>query len=398
MTHAGLPEKQVAITGVGQSEVGRPSQKSAIALTVDACELAVADAGLTMADIDGLATYPGPVSNGDGFSPVGATETMLALGLKPTWVGASTEGHAHMGAIFCAIQAIASGLCRHVLVFRTVAQATARAEVHHAGIIGGGRSVAARSWGGQSWTLPYNALSAATLYGLYAHAYFKKYGATSEQLGAIAVHSRKMAALNPNAIYRKPITLDDYMSSRMISSPLRLYDCDTHIDGSTAILFSRRDVAKDLKRPPLAIEAMGMALGGIGAGLHTGDFTSMPADIAGRMLWSRTDLKPSDIDVAQIYDGFSILTLLWMEALQICKAGEAAAFVEGGSRLGLDGVLPMNTSGGQLSAGRFHGYGHTYETCIQLWGRGGERQVNDARVGVVCNGGFGYGAMLLRRD
>ena len=392
------PEKLVAITGIGQSEVGRPSTKSAIALTVDACEQAVADAGLTMADIDGLATYPGPVTNGDGFSPVGATEVMLALGLDPTWVGASTEGHAHMSAIFNAIQAIASGLCRHVLVFRTVAQASARAEVPHAGIIGGGRVVAQRVWGGQSWTLPYNALSAATLYGLYANAYFRKYGATSEQLGAIAVHSRKMAGLNANAVYRKLITLDDYLASRMISTPLRLYDCDTHIDGSTAILFSRRDVAKDLRQPPLAIEAMGMALGGIGAGLHTGDFTALPAEKAGRMLWSRTDLTPADLDMAQVYDGFSILTLLWLEALQICAPGEAAQFVEGGSRIALDGALPMNTSGGQLSAGRFHGYGHTHEACLQLWGRGGERQVRDARVGVVCNGGFGYGALLLRRD
>ena len=398
MSRGDYPEKKVAITGIGQSEVARPSSKSAIALTVDACEAALADAGLKPSDIDGLTTYPGPISNGDGFSPIGSTEVMFAMGLRPTWIGASNEGHAHMGAIIGAIQAIASGLCRHVLVFRTVAQASARAEVPHAGIIGGGRVVAQRVWGGQSWTLPYNALSAATLYGLYANAYFRKYGATSEQLGAIAVHSRKMAAFNPNAIYRKPITLDDYMASRMISTPLRLFDCDTHIDGSTAILFSQRDAAKDLRQPPLAIEAMGMALGGFGVGFHTGDFTSMPAEIAGRMLWSRTDLKPADLDMAQIYDGFSILTLLWLEALQICAPGEAAQFVEGGSRIALDGALPMNTSGGQLSAGRFHGYGHTHEACLQLWGRGGERQVRDARVGVVCNGGFGYGALLLRRD
>jgi len=391
------PEKLVCITGAGQSEVARPSNKSGLALTIDACLNAINSAGLTPADIDGLSTYPGPVANGDGFSPVSATETMLALGLTPTWIGASTDGHAHMSAIFNAITAIASGLCRHVLVFRTVTQASARAEVSHAGIIGGGRSIAQRSWGGQSWTLPYNALSAAVLYGLYGQSYFRKYGATSEQLGAIAVHSRKMAALNPNAIYRKPITIDDYMASRMISTPLRLYDCDTHIDGSTAILFSRADLAGDLASPPIRIEAMGMGLGGIGAGLHTGDFTSMPAKIAGDMLWSRTDLKPKDLDFAQIYDGFSILTLMWMEALSLCGEGEAAAFVEGGRRIALDGELPMNTSGGQLSAGRFHGYGHTYEACLQLWGRAGERQVRDARLGVVSNGGFGYGALLLRR-
>jgi len=301
-----------------------------------------------------------------------------------------------MGAIISAIQTIASGLCRHVLVFRTVAQASARAKVHHAGVMGGGpeRGVPAR--GGSAWTVPFNAFSPANIYALYAQAYFNKYGATQAQLGAIAVNSRRMAAHNPNAIYRTPITIEDYLSSRMISSPLRMYDCDTHIDGSTAILLSRRDVARDLARPPIQIESMGMSLGGLGIGLHRGDFTAMPSDRAGAMLWSRTDLKPTDVDVAQIYDGFSILTLLWLESLGFCKRGEAAAFVEGGSRIGLDGDLPLNTSGGQLSAGRFHGYGHTYEACLQLWGRAGERQVSNAQVCAVSNGGFGYGALLLR--
>lgn len=392
------PEKQVCITGVGQSEVGRPSKKSALQLTVDACREAIADAGLTPADIDGLATYPGRSQDPGGFSPVGATETMLALGLEPVWVGASTEGHAHMGAIISAIQAIASGLCRHVLVFRTVAQASARAKVHHATVMGGGPENRQPIEGGNAWTVPFNALSPANIYALYAQAYFQKYGATSAQLGAIAVNSRAMAALNPNAIYRTPITVEDYLASRIISSPLRLYDCDTHIDGSTAILFSHREVARDLARPPIEIEAMGMSLGGLGVGWHRGDFTTLPSDKAGAMMWSRTDLKPADVDVAQIYDGFSILTLLWLESLRFCGRGEAAAFVEGGSCIGLGGTLPMNTSGGQLSAGRFHGYGHTYEACLQLWGRAGERQVPGSRVCAVSNGGFGYGALLLKSD
>ncbi|MCK9542449.1 MAG: thiolase family protein [Novosphingobium sp.] len=392
------PEKLVCITGAGQSEVGRPSKKPALALTVDACLAAIASAGLTPSDIDGLSTYPGLIANGDGMSPVGGTEAMVALGLEPRWVGSSTEGHAHIGAIVNAIMAIASGMCRHVLVFRTVAQASARAEVSHAGILGGGRTIAPRSWGGMSWQVPYNALSAANLYGLYTNAYFRKYGATSAQLGAIAVNSRAMAGRNPNAIYRTPITLDDYLGSRMISDPLRLYDCDTHIDGSTALVLSHKDAAGGGPNPPIRIEAMGISIGGFGIGLHEGDFTSMPATRAGSMLWSRTDLGVKNLDFAQIYDGFSILTLLWLEALGICGQGEAAAFVEGGARIALDGELPLNTSGGQLSAGRFHGYGHTHEACIQLWGQGGERQVPGARTGIVSNGGFGYGCLLLTTD
>lgn len=388
------PEKQVRITGVGQSEAGRPSSKTALQLTLDACLEAIADAGLTPGDIDGLTTYPGLAQDAGGFSPVGATEAMLALGLTPAWVGASTEGHAHMSAIVSAIQAIASGLCRHVLVFRTVAQASAKASAREANLMTGGG--AGRVRGGSAWSAPFGALSPANLYALYAQAYFDKYGATSAQLGAIAVNNRRMAQLNPKAVFRKPLTLDDYLASRVISSPLRLYDCDIPIDGSTAIVFSHRDAARDLRQPPIEIEAMGMSLGGLGVGLHTGDFTTLPADRAGEMLWSRTDLTPSDVDAAQIYDGFSILTLLWIEALQLCGRGEAAAFVEGGARIGLGGELPMNTSGGQLSAGRFHGYGHTHEACLQLWGRAGERQVRGAQVCAVANGGFGYGALLLK--
>jgi acetyl-CoA acetyltransferase len=391
------PEKKVCITGAGQSEVGRPSPRSALQLTVAACSRAIRDAGLSPADIDGLTTYPGRSGDSGGFSPLGATEAMLALGLQPTWVGASTEGHAHMSAIISAIQAIACGLCRHVLVFRTVAQATARLRSKSSTLLSGGGESASRPDGPNSWYLPFGAVSPVNMWALYAQAYFSKYGTTAEQLGAIAVNGRRMAAMNPNAIYRKPLTLDDYLASRITSSPLRLYDCDTHIDGSTALVLSHRDAARDLQRRPIAIEAMGMSIGGVGVGLHTGDFTTLPADKAGDMLWSRTDLKPRDVDVAQIYDGFSILTLLWLEALHMCDRGEAAAFVEGGSRIGLDGELPLNTSGGQLSAGRFHGYGHTYEACLQLWGLAGNRQVKDADVCVVSNGGYGYGALLLRR-
>jgi acetyl-CoA acetyltransferase len=109
-------------------------------------------------------------------------------------------------------------------------------------------------------------------------------------------------------------------------------------------------------------------------------------------------MRPKDLDCAQMYDGFSIHVLLWMEAMKLVGRGEAAAFVEGGQRIAIDGELPLNTGGGQLSAGRFHGYGHSFEACVQLWGRGGGRQVRDAKTCLVTNGGYGFGAMLLRRD
>jgi acetyl-CoA acetyltransferase len=389
-------EKNVCITGAGQSEVGRPSSRSAMQLTMDACYQAVADAGLSMSEIEGIGTYPGKFSNGGGIGPVSTTEAAFALGIKPKYVISSGDGHSHMGPIFAAMWAIASGIARHVLIFRALHQATARISSRESTLQRG--SAHGRVDGYNAWTVPFNALSPANTYALYAQAYFDKYGATSEQLGAIAVNGRKMAQHNPNAIYRTPITIGDYLASRVISSPLRLYDCDSHIDGATAILLSHKDTVKDMRNPPIHVEAIGMSLGGIGAGVHQGDFTSLACDQAGEQLWSRTDLKPRDVDCAQIYDGFSIHVLMWMEGLKLAARGEAARFVEGGSRIGLDGELPLNTSGGQLSAGRFHGFGHTHEATVQLWGRGGGRQVKDAKTCLVANGGYGFGAMLLRRD
>jgi len=392
-----LPEKLCRITGIGQSEVGRPSPKSALELTIDACTQAIADAGLRPEDIDGVVNYPVKTLEGGGISPVSVGEAQFALGIDATWVGSGThEGPGHMAAIFGAIMAVATGLCRHVLVFRSVAQAQARLVSRESTLMTGGSQ--SRVHGNNAWTVPYHAYSPTNLWAMYAQAYFDKYGATEEQLGWIAVNGRRNAIRNPNAIYRTPLGIDDYLNSRMISSPLRLYDCDTHIDGSTALVISHRDAAKDLNNPPIHIEAMGMALSGLSQGVFDGDFTQLRATNVGKMLWNRTDLTPKDLSCAQIYDGFSIHTVLWAEAMGLAKPGEWLAFVDGGTRIALDGELPLNTGGGQLSAGRFHGFGHTYEACLQLWGRGGERQVKDATNSLVCNGGYGYGAVLLRTD
>ena len=391
-----LPEKLCRITGIGQSEVGRPSAKSPIELTLDAAHMAIADAGLRVEDINGIVNYPPKTDLGGGISPVGVSEAMFALGIDAKWIGvANHEGPGHMGAIFAAIMAVATGLCRHVLVFRTVAQAQARLQSREATLLSGS---AARVSGNNAWTVPFHAVSPANHWALFARAYFDRYGVGEEQLGWVAVNARANAAHNPNAIYREPLTIEDYLSSRMISSPLRLYDCDTHIDGSTALVISHRDAAKDCANPPIHIEAMGMSLGGLGQGIHIGDFTTLPATRAGEMLWQRTDLTPKDLSCAQIYDGFSIHVWLWGEALGLWHPGEAAHFFEGGTRTGIGGELPVNTGGGQLSGGRFHGYGHTHEACLQLWGRGVGRQVRDAKVSAVCNGGYGYGALLLRTD
>ena len=250
-----------------------------------------------------------------------------------------------------------------------------------------------------SWIKPFNGLSAAHPLALVAMRHIHEFGTTREQLGAIAINGRNNARLNPRALYRDPLTLEQYLSARMITEPLCLYDCDAPIDGATVVIVSRLEAAQHLRKPPLRIEAMSGALYGRNSWDQVADLTQMAAHDAGGHLWERTDLKPADVDVANLYDGFSILTLIWLEALGFCGRGESGAFVQGGTRIARDGELPLNTGGGQLSAGRLHGFGLLWETCIQLWGEAGERQVaGHPEVGLVAAGGGPLaGCMLLTR-
>jgi acetyl-CoA acetyltransferase len=190
-------------------------------------------------------------------------------------------------------------------------------------------------------------------------------------------------------VYRDPITLDEYLAARMISTPLCLYDCDVPMDGSTAVVVSAVDAARDAPNPAVGIGAVGVALRSRPGWDQWESLEAVAGRDAADQLWSRTDLTPADVDVAELYDGFSILVLLWLEALGFCPPGESGAFVEGGDRIGLGGELPMNTHGGQLSAGRMHGFGLLHEACVQLRGAAEERQVDDAEVALVSNGGLG---------
>jgi hypothetical protein len=193
------------------------------------------------------------------------------------------------------------------------------------------------------------------------------------------------------------LTVDDYLASRMISTPICLFDCDVPVDGSTAIVVSAADTEPDL-RAPVRIEAMAGVVDGRPSWDQWEDMSRVGYATAAAM-WNRTDLRPDDVDVAELYDGFTIEVVWWLEALGFCGTGEAATFVEGGARLALDGELPMNTWGGQLSGGRLHAaFGHTAEAVRQLRHEAGARQVHDADVAVVSNvGGYEAGAALLTR-
>lgn len=388
-------EQQAVISGIGQSDVGRRLGRDDLDLTIDAALVAIADAGLAVEDIDGLSTYPGGVTGSAGFAGPGSPAVQDALRLSLDWHSGGAEGPAQLQAVVNAVLAVAAGLARHVLVYRTVTESTAQGSGGRSGI-GVGTTTAA---GTQQWTLPFRAFSAANWLALYAQRHIDQFGTTAEQMAQIALNARKNAAFNPKAIFREPLTLDDYLASRMISSPFRLLDCDVPVDGSTALVVSTVDHARNVGHPVARVEAVGTALRGRPSWDQWDDLTTMPARTAAAHLWSRTDLGPSDVDIAQLYDGFSWLAMSWLEALGFCGHGESGAFIEGGHRIALDGELPLNTSGGQLSAGRLHGYGFLHEAVLQVRGEAGLRQVRGGpEVAVVSNGGGPIaGCLLLTR-
>jgi acetyl-CoA acetyltransferase len=397
-------ERRSIISGVGQSDVGRRLGRSGLDLTIDAALAAIADAGLTPADVDGIATYPGAGGGaGAGFSGPGSPEVQDALRLEVGWHSGGIEGAAQLAAVVNAVMAVGAGLARHVLVYRTVTESTEQGAGGRAGIGlggGGGGGRAPRMGGSMQWTIPFRAYSAANWLAMNAHRHFHEYGTTPEQLAMIALNARRNAVLNPRAIYREPMTLDDYFASRIVTSPFRLFDCDAPVDGSTAVIVSAAEHASAVDHPVARVEAVGTALRGRPSWDQFDDMTTMAARDAGAQLWTRTDLKPADVDVAELYDGFSFLTMCWLEALGFCGVGESGPFVEGGRRIALDGDLPVNTHGGQLSAGRLHGFGFIHEACLQLRGEAGDHQVpGGVEVAAVANGGGPIaGALLLTRE
>ena len=389
-------ERSAAISGLGQSEVGRRLDRDPLALTVDACLAAIEDAGLRREDIDGLSTYPGGMAGGGGgFAGPGIPEVHDALRLELAWFGGGPELPGQLGAVVNACMAIATGLANHVLCYRTVWESTAQGAGRRAPIGQGAR----RASGFMQWTLPFGAASAANWIAMFAQRHFHEFGTTREQLAWIALNARRNAAGNPKAVYRDPMSLEDYFAARMISTPFCLFDCDVPVDGATAVIVSRRELADDLRRAPIGVEAVGSALHGRPSWDQFDDLTTMAARDAGAMLWTRTDLRPSDVDVAELYDGFSFIALTWLESLGFCGKGEGGPFIEGGKRIALDGEIPLNTNGGQLSGGRLHGYGFLHEACLQLWGEGGARQVpGGPEVAVAAAGGGPLaGCLLLTR-
>ena len=372
-----MTNARAAIVGIGESKVGKVPDRSALQLQADAAQAALADAGLRMADIDGLLTTPVRVEHWN--MPCGVVAHHL--GIHPSYLatvdlaGASGAAMIHQAAL-----AVGSGQCSTVLCV------AGQNLLSHGSRAKAVKSMAEGGSAHPQFEVPYGPL-VPSLYALVAQRHMHEYGTTSEQLAEVAVTIRRHASLNPNAHKREPITVDDVLKSRMITSPLHVLDCALVSDGAAAAIVTSAARAHDLKRRPVHLLGQGYGL----RHSHIGDteLTTTGAVDSGRDAFRTAGLKPSDIDVAQIYDCFTITVIIELEDLGFCKKGEGGHFVAGG-RIGLGGELPITTHGGLLSAchpGLGGGFFHVLEAVRQLRGDAGERQVKDAEVVLVHGNG-----------
>jgi acetyl-CoA acetyltransferase len=391
-----MASPDVLISGIGQSAIGRKLNRTGLSLTIDSVLQAIADAGLKKSDIDGVVTFPGRLMGSMySFSPIGCHELIQALGLEVKYYTGVFEGGGQLVAFNNAYNAIKTGQCRHVIVFRTIAEGSGGTFWNDNNPESGRVRV-------DDMFQYFYSMDAHTMINWmaqYVQRHFHLYGTKREQMGWIAVNARRNAGRNPKAIFQKPMTIDDYMNAKMLSTPMCLLDCDPLTDASTAFILSSSETKRDLRTTPVKIEAISGSLNKVGA-WDQGDLPRMSATESAKAMWAQTDLKLKDVDVGLIYDGYTFLTMTWLEALGFCGVGESGPFIEGGERIGMDADIPINPHGGQLSEGRTHGFGHVHEAVMQLRRIAGERQVKgDPEVAVTCNGaGIVCGSMLLTRQ
>src|ERR1700730_5431401 len=391
-------EKDAIISGIGISRIGRRTGIPGLELTMEAVRAAIDDAGLAAPDIDGIATL--------GDTP--AAEVLAALHIEASDCGSGFGTGGLLNPVMSACRAVSEGHARHVVIYRTIqmlggtvpvkrdenAPAPALARMFETAE--GAEPPAVGPMDDVNDLVAAHAYSAANWLALNCRRHMEMYGTTKEQLGWLAINSRRNAALNPLAVYRDPMTMDDYLAARPVSTPFGLFDCDVPIDGSIALVISHADYASHCPHLPVKVAAT-LGTDGADGWCHRADYPKMASADAAAQMWSRTDLTPGDLNFAELYDGFTFLTFAWLEALGICGDGEAGPFVEGAERIALDGSLPLHTYGRPLSAGRMHRYWLVTRTCLQLRGEAGERQVQRRpEVAVAAVGGGPIaGCMLL---
>ena len=381
-----MTQRYVAIVGIGFSELARSLDDTGGDLAVTACREALSDAGIAPSQVDGIATFVGAYEN----APL--SEVVPRLGIGPELHLESDVmalAPAAVTAVVDAVDAVRSGRCHTVLAYK--------ANKWKRGKPPGPPTDQPRIGGPQQFQLPYgNTMTAQTL-AIWAMRHFHEYGTRHEQLGAIALTNRRHAGRNPRAVLREPLTLDQYLRSPWVSEPFRKLDCDFPIDGAGALVVTTLERARDARRKPIYVLGGNYREATWDEWDMWPDLTAMASKPVSDALWAHAPLRPSDVDVAGLYDGFSWLELCWLEDAGFCKKGEGGPFAASGA-LDLGGELPTNTHGGNLSEGRSHGMGHILEVVQQLRGGCGERQVADAHVGFAGNGGGPIAGAILLSD
>ncbi|MEU9945161.1 thiolase C-terminal domain-containing protein [Streptomyces lavendulae] len=355
------PRRRVAVAGVALSECGRVDGPTPYALHAQAARRALADSGLDRSVIDGFASA--------GLGTLAPVEVAEYLGLRPTWVDSTSVGGSTWEVMAAhAADAIAAGHANAVLlVYGSTARADIKASRRTSNLSFGAR-------GPLQFEVPYGH-TLISKYAMAARRHMHEYGTTLEQLASVAVQARANAATNPDAMFRAPLTVDEVLSSEMIADPFTKLHCCIRSDGGCAVLLVAQDLVPDTAKTPVWVLGTGTSVS------HTtmsewADFTVSPAAVSGRLAFERAGLSPADVDLAEIYDAFTYMTLVTLEDLGFCAKGEGGAYVDKG-RLLREGELPVNTDGGGLSACHpgMRGLFLLVEAVRQLRGEAGPGQV-----------------------
>ena len=367
---------KVAIVGIGETEYYRwgKSPKSELTLALEAVVKAVDDAGISMDEVDGFASYAS-----ERQDPITLAN---ALGVKQLryeslhWGGG---GGGAPGGAMMAMMAVATGVAKYAVAYRSLAQG-------QFGRFGQARGPAVAGGAG-AFTAPFGLLTPPQTFAMQARRHMYEYGTKSEHYGAISLASYKHAQNNPRAVmYGRPLTMEDHQNSRMIADPYHLYDCCQENDGACAIVVTSAENAKDLKSKPVYIMAASQGSGYLEAlGSHNKrNYASSNFKAVADDLYERAGVTPKDIDVAQLYENFTGMVLMSIEDHGFCKRGEGGPFVEGG-RIEIGGELPVNTSGGNLAEAYIHGFELVIEGVRQMRGESCN-QVEDAEICLVAGG------------
>jgi acetyl-CoA acetyltransferase len=377
---------KVAITGVGETPMLRKGTKTVLPMMAEASLAAIADAGLKPADIDGYI--------GNRMTP-GSDDLGYAIGMKDRAFSACTDvagGTATSGqALILAQLAIEAGLAKHVLVPYGI-QSTKP---------GGVYGFHAREPLKAALEMPVGFFGQPTYFASMANRYAHDHGMTEEELASVPMTYRAWAVLNPNAQRREPMGIEEYRQSPMISTPLRVADCCLTTDAACAYVVSAVERAKDMPHPVVQVAGVAMATNHFPHGIlftQNPSTYNYPGEASAKKAYAMAGVGPKDLDLAQIYDGFSISALVQTEMLGLCERGEGARFYHAGhARPG--GRMPVNTSGGHMSGGYVPGMNLLIEGVRQLRGKEGDRQVPNAQVcGVAGLGGNSHATTILTRS